>query len=117
MKDFIRNETFLFTEYKEKSALFLLNEAWINGNQTQLNNGPSEYENAKIEYIEAMLSLNVTWMEIVQKRKREKEEYFKAKYNMTLDEFFAPQNIERLNQTIKEKRDLLESYRSDSNVF
>ena len=115
MKDFIFNKTFLFNEYHVKSKLFIENEGYIKGNQTKLDTSQDEYDLAKSEYIEAFFSFDETWQKAVAKRKKDREDEIREKYNLTLEEFFTPENLAKLNKTIADKRAQLEAFRYYNN--
>ena len=115
MKDFIFNKTFLFNEYHVKWNLFIENEGYIKGNQTKLDTSKDEYDQAKMEYISAFFSFNTTWQQEVAKRKKDREDELRAKYNLTLEEFFTPENLAKLNKTIADKRAQLEAFRYYNN--
>ena len=115
LKDFIFNNTFLFNEYHVKWKLFIENEGYIKGNQTKLDTSQDEYDLTKSEYITAFFSFDETWKQEVAKRKKEREDEVKSKYNLTLEEFFTPENLAKLNKTIADKRAQLEAFRYDNN--
>lgn len=115
MKDFIFNKTFLFNEYHFKSKLFIENEGYINGNQTKLDTSQEEFDLAKSEYFTAIFSFNETWKKAVAKRKKDREDEIREKYNLTLEEFFTPENLAKLNKTIADKRAQLEAFRYYNN--
>jgi hypothetical protein len=116
LKDyFIFNKTFLFNEYHVNSKLFIENEGYIKGNQTKLDSSKDEYDIAKSEYISAIFSFDETWRQNVTKRKKEREDEIKLKYNLTLEEFFTPENLAKLNKTIADKRAQLEAFRYYNN--
>lgn len=107
LNDFIRNDTFLFFEFNNKSRLFKLNEAYLIGNETKLNNSKAEYEQRKQEYFESFFSLNVTHREILEQRRQQREKEILEKFNMTIEQY-----LENATKTIAENKIILESYRS-----
>lgn len=106
MTEFIRNDTFLFFEFHNKSHLFKVNEQYLIGNETKLNNAKAEFEARKEEYLEAIFSMNLTWIESLKKRREEREKDIRERFNMTIEGY-----LEYATKTLEEKKAKLESFR------
>ena len=106
MTDFIRNDTFLFFEFHNKSHLFKVNEQYLIGNETRLTNAKAEFEARKEEFFEAMFSTNLTWIEGLKKRREEREKDIRERFNMTIEQY-----LEYATKTLEEKKAKLESFR------
>lgn len=104
--DFIRNDTFLFAEFHNKSELFRVNEQYLIGNETKLTKAKEEFELRKQEYLESIFSLNVTWREQLEARRQEREREVRLKFNMSIEEY-----LEYATNTLNEKKAKLESFR------
>lgn len=60
----------------------------------------------KQEYLESIFSLNLTWREVLEERKLQREREIRAKFNMSIEEY-----LEFATNTINEKKAKLESFR------
>ncbi len=106
IKAFIKNELFLFTQYHNLSALFLLNEQWLIGNETLFRNSVLDMESKKSEYAYCKLWGDEECVKRIEDYRDQRSADIMKRYNKTPDEYLA-----YANATLIEKRALLESKR------
>jgi hypothetical protein len=107
-KSFIHASFFKFKELHEKSALFAINEAYLNGNASLLKDAKHTFESNQARYLECAIMFDYDCQqEILNMSKvKEKEIYQKYGFNMTVEEFLKNRTRELENKT-----KLLDHYR------
>lgn len=98
----------MFKNYHDNLAIFHLNQVYLQGNESFLRNAIAQYKLKKEDYIYSQFSADEEYKKEIEKRKLEKEDEIKAKYNMSIHEYFA-----RLTKKLAQSKQLLESNKQE----
>lgn len=106
MVEFIRNDTFLFADFHNKSKLFRINEQYLIGNETKLNRSKEEYAKRKEEYMKAFEMQDYEKLEELETQRQIRERQVMETCKMGIEDC-----LKNATETINEKKARLEAFR------
>lgn len=106
VKEFIKNDTFLFKEFHSRKLMFETAEGYLNGNETRMKNALHEMENMRSRAVECRLTFDFECLKEIEAIRDNRTKMIREKFNMSVEEY-----LPYIQNFLKEKRELLESNR------